>query len=141
MTTESLTETDHTTSNYNFGVARILATSNDTFIHITDLTGNETFSKVTGGMKVKVQRDESGPYAAMLAAQDAVVKAKARGIEAVHIRLRARGGVISRTVGAGAQSAMRALMRNEMKIGRIYDTTPIAYDSTRKKGGRRGRRL
>ena len=42
---------------------------------------------------------------------------------------------------AGAQSALRALARSGMKIGRIEDVTPIPSDSTRKKGGRRGRRL
>ena len=31
-----------------FGVAHILATWNDTFIHITDLSGRETYIRVTG---------------------------------------------------------------------------------------------
>lgn len=35
-----------------------------------DLSGRETIIRVTGGMKVKADRDESSPYAAMLAAQD-----------------------------------------------------------------------
>merc|ERR1711972_1059285 len=35
--------------------------------------------------------------------------------------------------GAGAQSALRALARSGMKIGRIEDVTPIPSDSTRKK--------
>lgn len=34
-----------------------------------DSSGRETISRVTGGMKVKADRDESSPYAAMLAAQ------------------------------------------------------------------------
>ena len=55
-----------------FGVAHIFASFNDTFIHITDLSGRETISRVTGGMKVKADRDEASPYAAMLAAQDVV---------------------------------------------------------------------
>jgi ribosomal protein S11 len=32
---------------------------NDTFVHVTDLSGKETITKVTGGMKVKADRDES----------------------------------------------------------------------------------
>ena len=52
-----------------FAVARIFASFNDTFVHVTDLTGRETLVRVTGGMKVKADRDESSPYAAMLAAQ------------------------------------------------------------------------
>jgi ribosomal protein S11 len=35
----------------------------DTFIHVTDLTGRETLVRVTGGMKVKSDREESSPYA------------------------------------------------------------------------------
>ena len=49
-----------------FGVAHIFASFNDTFVHITDLSGKETITRVTGGMKVKADRDESSPYAAML---------------------------------------------------------------------------
>ncbi|KAM0018821.1 putative ribosomal protein S11 [Helianthus debilis subsp. tardiflorus] len=65
-------------------------------------------------MKVKANRDESSPYAAMLAAQD---------------------------VSTGCKSALRALASCGMKIGRIEDVTPIPTDGTRRKSGRRGRRL
>merc|ERR1712226_8138 len=75
-----------------FGVAHIYASYNDTFVHITDLTGRETMVRVTGGMKVKADRDESSPYAAMLAAQDVAVRCKELGITALHIKVRAMGG-------------------------------------------------
>ena len=48
--------------------------------------------RVTGGMKVKADRDESSPYAAMLAAQDVAARARELGITALHIKLRAMGG-------------------------------------------------
>lgn len=102
-----------------FGVAHIFASFNDTFVHITDLSGKETLARVTGGMKVKADRDESSPYAAMLAAQDAAAKCKELGITALHIKLRATGGSKTKTPGPGAQSALRALARAGMKIGRI----------------------
>lgn len=124
-----------------FGVAHIFASFNDTFVHATDLTGRETISRVTGGMKVKADRDESSPYAAMLAAQDVAEKCKEVGITALHIKVRATGGSGTKTPGPGAQSALRALARSGLKIGRIEDVTPIPTDSTRRKGGRRGRRL
>ena len=75
-----------------FGVARIFASFNDTFIHVTDLSGRETLVRITGGMKVKADRDESSPYAAMLAAQDVATRCKELGITALHINLRATGG-------------------------------------------------
>jgi small subunit ribosomal protein S14e len=182
-----------------YGVAHIFASFNDTFVHVTDLSGKETLVRVTGGMKVKADRDESSPYAAMLAAQDVAVRCKVcalrshrllglahllftytgrclqeLGIGAVHIKLRATGGNKTKTPGPGAQSALRALARAGIKIGRIgdplctgpmrrqlcntpdhailqltqclslslaEDVTPIPTDSTRRKGGRRGRRL
>lgn len=56
-----------------FGVAHIFASFNDTFVHVTDLSGRETIARVTGGMKVKADRDEASPYAAMLAAQVCII--------------------------------------------------------------------
>mmetsp|Transcript_8161 Transcript_8161/g.18928 ORF Transcript_8161/g.18928 Transcript_8161/m.18928 type:complete len:152 (-) Transcript_8161:291-746(-) len=124
-----------------FAVAHIFASFNDTFIHVTDLSGRETIVRVTGGMKVKADRDESSPYASMLAAQDVAERLKAIGVTALHIKIRATGGSGSRALGPGAQSALRALARSELKIGRIEDVTPIPTDGTRRKNGRRGRRL
>merc|ERR1739849_4310 len=124
-----------------FGVAHLFASFNDTFVHVTDLSGRETLVRVTGGMKVKADRDESSPYAAMLAAQDVAARSKELGITALHIKLRAMGGTRTKSPGPGAQQALRALARAGMKIGRIEDCTPVPSDSTRRKGGRRGRRL
>lgn len=63
------------------------------------------------------------------------------GITALHIKLRATGGNKTKTPGPGAQSALRALSRSGLKIGRIEDVTPMPTDASRRKGGRRGRRL
>jgi len=123
------------------GVCHIFASFNDTFIHVTDLSGRETLVRVTGGMKVKADRDESSPYAAMLAAQDVAARLKELNIGGVHIKLRAVGGTKTKSPGPGAQSALRAIARAGIKIGRIEDVTPIPTDSTRRKAGRRGRRL
>ncbi|PWA96564.1 ribosomal protein S11 [Artemisia annua] len=118
-----------------FGVAHIFASFNDTFIHVTDISGRETMVRITGGMKVKADRDESSPYAAMLAAQDVSTRCKELGVTALHIKLRATGGNKTKTPGPGAQAALRALARSGMKIGRIEDVTPIPTDSTRRKSG------
>merc|ERR1711977_60589 len=124
-----------------FAVAHIMATKNDTFLHVNDATGRETYAKVTGGMKVKADREESSPYAAMMAANDIGTRLRLLDINCIHVKIRARGGVGSRNPGAGAQAALKALARFGLKIGRIEDVTPVAHDRTRRKGGRRGRRL
>ena len=53
-------------------------------------------------MKVKSDREESSPYAAMMAAMDVVNRCKELRITALHIKLRARGGTDSKTPGPGA---------------------------------------
>ena len=98
---------------------------------MTDISGRETISRVTGGMKVKADRDESSPYAAMLAAQDVAERCKEIGITALHIKIRGTGGNKTKQPGPGAQSALRALARAGMKIGRIEDTTPIPTGALR----------
>ena len=108
---------------------------------MTDQSGRETYSKITGGMKVRSDREESSPYAAMLASADVVRELKVVGINTIHIKVRGKGGVGTKSPGPGGQIALRALARAGLKIGRIEDVTPIPTDSTRRKGGRRGRRL
>lgn len=80
-------------------------------------------------MKVKADRDESSPYAAMLAAQDVADRCRELGITALHIKIRGTGGNKTKAPGPGAQSALRALARAGMKIGRIEDVTPLPTDS------------
>ena len=63
------------------------------------------------------------------------------GITALHIKIRGTGGNKTKAPGPGAQSALRALARAGMKIGRIEDVTPLPTDSTRTAHGRHGRRL
>jgi len=124
-----------------WGVVHIYSSYNNTVIHVTDISGAETIARSSGGMFVKADRLESSPYAAMRAAAHAATIAKDRGITAIHIKVRAPGGSDARTPGPGAQAAIRALARSGFKIGRIEEVTPIPHDGTRRKGGRRGRRV
>ncbi|MEM3078522.1 MAG: 30S ribosomal protein S11, partial [Nitrososphaerales archaeon] len=123
-----------------WGLAHIYSSYNNTIVHITDLTGAETIAFSSGGRHVKADRLESSPYAAMKSSTAVAEIAKAKGINALHIKVRAVGGTGPRTPGPGAQAAIRALARSGFKIGRIEDCTPIPHDTTRKPGGRRGRR-
>jgi small subunit ribosomal protein S11 len=124
-----------------WGVAHIYSSKNDTIITITDLSGAETVAVGSGGMIVKADREEGGPYAAMQAAFKAADKAKERGLVGIHVRVRAPGGHGSKTPGSGAQAAIRALARSGLRIGKIEDVTPVPTDSTKRPGGKRGRRV
>lgn len=59
-------------------------------------------------MKVKADRDESSPYAAMLAAQDVAVRCKEVGITGLHVKLRATGGTGTKTPGKHASGIVNA---------------------------------
>jgi len=124
-----------------WGIAHIYASPNNTIIHITDVSGAETVAKGSGGMVVKADREKPSPYAAMMVAYRIAQEAVEKGVTAIHIKVRAPGGHGPKTPGPGAQAAIRALARAGFIIGRIEDVTPIPHDTTRRPGGRRGRRV
>jgi small subunit ribosomal protein S11 len=124
-----------------WGIAHIYSSPNNTIVHITDLSGGETVSLYSGGRVVKADREKPSPYAAMLAATKAASEAFEKNVSALHIKVRAPGGHGPKTPGPGAQAAIRALARSGFIIGRIEDVTPIPHDTTRRPGGRRGKRL
>lgn len=124
-----------------WAVVHIYSSYNNTVIHFTDISGAETIARGSGGMFVKADRLESSPYAAMRAAAHTAALAKDKGVTAIHIKVRAPGGSDARTPGPGAQAAIRGLARAGFRIGRIEEVTPVPHDGTRRKGGRRGRRV
>ena len=125
-----------------WGICHIYSSYNNTIIHITDITGRESISKVSGGMVTKSHRLESSPTAAMMAARRAAESAFEKGLTGLHVRIKAPGGHNGpMNPGPGAQAAVRALSRTGMRIGVIQDVTPVPHDTCRKKGGKRGRRV
>ena len=124
-----------------WAVCHVFSSKNDTIITITDLSGAETIAKGSGGMMVKADREEGKPYAAMKATIKAVSEAKNRGITGLHIRIRAPGGHGSKTPGQGAQAVVRTIARQGVRVGKIEDVTPVPTDTTKRPGGRRGRRV
>ncbi len=124
-----------------WGIAYIFSSTNNTIIHITDLTGAETIARVSGGMVTNRDKDKGQPFPAMNAARKAAGEALDKGLTGVHLKVRASGGQKKRVPGQGAQPAIRSLVRSGLRIGRIEDCTPIPHDGCRKKGGRRGRRM
>jgi small subunit ribosomal protein S11 len=125
-----------------WGVAHIFASYNNTIIHVTDITGSESIARTSGGQVVKSHRMESSPTAAMAAAKKAAEIAREKGIEGIHVKIKAPGGHNGpHNPGPGAQAAIRALSRMGLRIGIIEEVTPVPHDTCRKKGGRRGRRI
>jgi len=125
-----------------WGLCHILASYNNTLIHVTDITGSETIALVTGGQMVKSDRLESSPTTAMSAAAKVAEICRDKGISALHVKIRAPGGHNGPMhPGQGAQAAVRALSRRGLRIGLIEDVTPVQHGGCKKKGGKRGRRV
>lgn len=124
-----------------WAVAHVYSSKNDTIITLTDLSGAETIAVGSGGMMVNADSQEGSPYAAMQAAYKVAAEAKEKGITNVNIEIRAVGGHSSKTPGAGAQAVVRVLARSGLRVNKIGDVTPIPTDTTRRPGGRRGRRV
>ncbi|MGC8586355.1 MAG: 30S ribosomal protein S11 [Candidatus Micrarchaeia archaeon] len=124
-----------------WAVAHVYSSKNDTIITLTDMSGSETIAVGSGGMMVNADSQEGSPYAAMQAAYKVAAEAKEKGITNINIEIRAPGGHGSKTPGSGAQAVVRVLARSGLKINRIEDVTPIPTDTTRRPGGRRGRRV
>ena len=101
----------------------------------------ETIAKSSGGQVVRADRNQSSPYAAMKVGHAIARVAKERGIQRIVVKVRAPGGSGARNPGPGAQAAIRAIARSGLQITKIEEVTPIPHDSTRQRGGRRGRRV
>jgi len=123
------------------GIVHIYSSKNNTIVHVTDITGAETISRVSGGMVTKADRLKGAPYQGMLVAQRAIEEAKAKGVTEVDIRIRAPGGHRQLNLGKGAQPAIKAILKSGVKVNIVEDVTPIIHGYMRRKGGRRGRRL
>ena len=122
-------------------VVHIFSSYNNVLMTATDLTGAETITTCSGGPVVKTASDSGGQFAATRAAERLADALREKEFTQLIIKYRAPGGNKANTTGPGAQAAIRALTRAGMTITRIEDVTPIAHDGTKKKGGRRGRRV
>lgn len=106
----------------------IQATFNNTIITITDGNGNCISWSSAGALGFKGAR-KSTPYAAQLAAQAALEKAKLSNLESVEIYVSG--------VGQGRESAIRSLSTSGLVVTSIKDTTPIPHNGCRAKKVRR----
>ena len=104
------------------GVVHIQSTFNNTIITITDPTGNVVAWSSSGVQGFKGSR-KSTPFAAQLAAEDAVKKAMEHGMKNVEVYVKGPGG--------GRESALRSLQAAGFNIIMIKDVTPIPHNGCR----------
>jgi len=104
------------------GVVHIRSTFNNTIITVSDPAGNAIAWSSAGTRGFKGSR-KSTPFAAQLAAEDAVRKAMDHGLRSA--------SVLVSGPGAGRESALRALTRTGVKVTSIRDITPIPHNGCR----------
>jgi len=108
--------------NISSGVVHIQSTFNNTIITITDPVGNVLSWSSSGVQGFKGSR-KSTPFAAQLAAEDAVRKALEYGMKTVEVFVKGPG--------AGRESALRSLQAAGFNIVSIKDVTPIPHNGCR----------
>lgn len=108
--------------------AYIQASYNNTIVTITEPTGDTIAWSSAGSSGFKGSR-KATPYAAQVAAENAVEKAKAAGIEKVAVYVKG--------VGPGREQAIRGLNASGLQIMAITDVTPVPHNGCRQKKQRR----
>jgi small subunit ribosomal protein S11 len=104
------------------GIAHIQSTFNNTIVTITDMSGNVIAWSSAGLQGFKGSR-KSTPFAAQMAAEDVVRKAKEQGMRKVQVYIKGPG--------AGRESALRSLQIAGLTITLIRDVTPVPHNGCR----------
>lgn len=105
-----------------YGRAYIHATFNNTIITVTDPQGNTVAWSSAGTVGFKGSR-KSTPYAAQVAAQQAVKNAQDHGMREVDVFVKGPG--------PGREAAIRSLQGAGFKVRSITDVTPIPHNGCR----------
>jgi len=104
------------------GIVHIQSTFNNTIVAVTDLSGNLIGQSSSGRVGFKGSR-RSTPFAAQMAAKDAVRQAMEQGMRMAEVRIKGPG--------VGREAALRALQIDGFTVTVIRDVTPIPHNGCR----------
>ena len=104
------------------GIAHVHASFNNTIITITDRQGNALSWATSGGAGFKGSR-KSTPFAARLAAEQALKAAQQLGLQEVELFIIGPG--------PGRENAIRAVQAMGLKVRSISDITPVPHNGCR----------
>jgi len=100
----------------------IFASFNNTIVTVTDQQGNTICWTSSGSVGYKGSR-KSTPFAARMAAEEAMKLASGMGVQEID--------VIIKGPGPGRESALRAIQSKGIKVRSISDVTPIPHNGCR----------
>jgi small subunit ribosomal protein S11 len=104
------------------GQVHIFATFNNTIVTVTDPQGNTVAWGSAGSAGFKGSR-KSTPFAARLAAEQAIKAAMAMGLQEAELYIKGPG--------PGRESAIRAVQSLGLKVTAISDITPVPHNGCR----------
>ena len=104
------------------GQAHIQATFNNIIISLTNLSGQVIAWSSAGKMGFRGSKKNT-PYAAQLAAEDAVKVAHDSGMRKVKVYVKGPGN--------GRESAIRSIHNAGIEVTEIFDVTPIPHNGCR----------
>jgi small subunit ribosomal protein S11 len=104
------------------GQVHVFASFNNTIVTVTDPDGNTVCWGSAGSVGFKGSR-KSTPFAARLAAEQAIKAAQTIGIQEVDLFVKGPG--------PGRESAIRAVQSAGLKVKSISDLTPVAHNGCR----------
>jgi small subunit ribosomal protein S11 len=104
------------------GQVHVFASFNNTIVTVTDTQGNTVCWGSSGSAGFKGSR-KSTPFAARLAAEQAIKAAQSMGIQEVDL--------IVKGPGPGRESAIRAVQSMGLKVRSIADITPVPHNGCR----------
>ena len=108
--------------NLSSGQVHVFASFNNTIVTVTDPDGNTICWGSAGSVGFKGSR-KSTPFAARLAAEQAIKAAQGFGIQEVDLFVKGPG--------PGRESAIRAVQSLGLRVKSISDLTPIAHNGCR----------
>lgn len=104
------------------GIVHIQSSFNNTIVTVTDHDGNVIAQSSAGRAGFKGSR-KSTPFAAQLAAKDAIRQAMDQGMKLAEVRVKGPG--------VGREAALRALQVEGFSVNLIRDVTPIPHNGCR----------
>ena len=104
------------------GQIHIFSTFNNTIVTITDREGNTVAWSSAGSVGFKGSR-KSTPFAARLAAEEALKAAMGMGLQEADLFVKGPG--------PGRESAIRAVQGLGLKVTSITDVTPVPHNGCR----------
>ena len=104
------------------GQVHVFASFNNTIITVTDMEGNTVSWGSAGSAGFKGSR-KSTPFAARLAAEQAIKSAQQIGLQEVDLFVKGPG--------PGRENAIRAVQALGLKVRSISDITPVPHNGCR----------